>query len=129
MTSSGKYLSSVVWGTAWSPDGRRLGFIEVRLLEPVDPKTPSLFQAVSVLLPEPGQDGPGDATRLYDHSAVVTSSGSGGLSGFLWSPDGTRVAVTVDNDRMLELSADDGSVLARHPATRSSSLVWPARQP
>lgn len=127
-TSSGKYLSTVIWGTTWSPDGSRLGFIEVRLSEPVDPKTPFLFRAISVLLPESGQDGPGDATTLYDHSAVVVSSGSSGLSGFLWSPDGTRVAVTVDNDRMLELSADDGSVLARHPATKSSYLVWPARQ-
>ena len=50
---------------------------------------------------------------------------------FLWSPDGARVAVTVFG-QVLELSADDGSVLAGHPVMEGDvpietlrPLVWP----
>ena len=46
------------------------------------------------------------------------------MSNFLWSPDGRRVAVMVPG-HVLELSADDGSVLARHPSLKSSYAVWP----
>ena len=129
LTPSGNFLSTTIWGTTWSPDGSRLGFIEGRQSEPVDPKIPVLFQAISVVLPAPGQDGPGEATTLYDRSDVVVSSrSSGGLSNFLWSPDGARVAIT-DGGHLIELSADGGSVLGRHPSIKPTYLVWPATQP
>jgi hypothetical protein len=61
-------------------------------------------------------------TRPFDYAA------------FMWAPDGTRVAVRVP-DYVLELSPDDGRVLARHPFECQMSsdvcydLIWPAKQP
>jgi hypothetical protein len=42
-----------------------------------------------------------------------------------WSPDGTRVAVRV-RDGVVEISAEDGRVLARHASNRGNSgwLIW-----
>lgn len=116
-----------IWSLAWSPDGRRLGFIEEQARLANSSEESLSIQAVSLLLPGPGQEGPGTATTLYDYATRPFDRAA-----FLWSPDGTRAAVR-DQDRVLELSAEDGSVLARHPfecSMRSDScslLIWPAR--
>ena len=53
-----------------------------------------------------------------------------------WSPDGTRIAVRTDGRtpdggedplRITEISALDGSVIARHPHN-PGWLIWPARE-
>lgn len=113
----------VSWQVVWSPDGSRLGFIEGR---PTTTDRPSLFKAVSLQLPDPGQSGPGEATTLYDVLATPDSGGEG-LSSFLWSPDGERVGIRVP-EHVLELSAEDGHILAEHPFV-DGLLIWPARQP
>ncbi len=42
-----------------------------------------------------------------------------------WSPDGTRIAARVTYG-VVEISAEDGRVLARHPHSRRTSgwLLW-----
>lgn len=119
----------------WSPDGSRLGFVE----EQWSPRTdrpggwiqgqPTSTRIVSLLLPEPGQE-PGARTTLREFDDWCLCS----RPTFLWSPDGTRVAVIEPNsdidesERVLELSAADGAILAQHPL-EGYPLVWPVRQP
>jgi hypothetical protein len=102
------------------------------------------LRAVSLLLPEPGEEGPGAATTLYEYA---TRSFDG--AAVPWSPDEARVAVRNrthelsttgtrrswrDCDKVLELSAEDWSGLAQHSfecADESSfwsPLIWPARE-
>lgn len=114
-----------IWGAVWSPDGNTLGFIEERL----DPRAPDpgavSIRAVSLPVPEPGLEGPGTVRTLYEYAGSSAWTYAG--SAFLWSPDGTRVAVRVPG-RVLELSAEDGNVLAKHPFLKGL-LIWPARRP
>lgn len=102
---------------SWSPDGGRLGFLEYGVAFEIaqDP-----VRAVSLLLPEPGQDGPGRASTLSRSHGVRY----GITAVFLWAPDGTRVAVRGPG-HVLELSAEDGSILAKHPFI-GGPLCWPA---
>jgi len=116
-------LEASIWGTTWSPDGGALGFVEGHLVQPASGTTPSLFRAVALRLPGAGQDGTGTARTLHELSAVPDSAGAG-LSSFLWSPDGSRVAIRTP-EQVLELSAEDGSVLDEHPFV-DGLLVWPA---
>ena len=110
----------------WSPDGRRLGFIEEHARLGGVEESLSI-QAVSLLLPGSGQEGPGTARTLYDYATRPFD-----FAAFLWSPDGTRAAVR-SSGQVLELSAEDGRVLARHPVECTvesedcSPLIWPAR--
>jgi len=117
----GRYPLAYVWSLAWSPDGSRLGFIEEHARISTYEDSLSI-QAVSLLLPGPGQDGTGDPRTLYDYTRRPYDEAA-----LLWSPDGTRVAVRVPR-HVLELSAEDGSTLARHPLV-GGRPIWPARQP
>ena len=132
LTASGRYLETLGWGTAWSPDGSRLGLIEAHELSKEGRHTRLSMHVFSVRLTGPGQDGPGEATTLYDGSDVDlvtgTSRRKGYLSNLLWSPDGARVAIT-DGGHLIELAADGGGILARQPSIESTYLVWPAAQP
>ena len=110
-----------IWSLTWSPDGNRLGFIEEHARIGTYEDSLSI-QAVSLLLPRPGQDGTGDPRTLYDYTRRPYDEAA-----LLWSPDGTRVAVRVPR-HVLELSAEDGSTLARHPLV-GGRPIWPARQP
>ena len=111
-----------IWSLAWSPDGTKLGFIEEHAALAGGFEESLSIQAVSLLLPGPGQEGPGAATGLYDYATRPHDAAA-----VLWSPDGTRVAVRVPR-QVLELSAEDGSTLARHPLI-GGHPIWPARQP
>lgn len=123
--SSFAYVGSLVW----SPDGKRLGFIEEHELGHRGGRVEQRsIQAVSLLVPEPGQGGLGAARTLYDYTTLPYYHAA-----LVWSPDGARVAVR-SFGQVLELSADDGSVLARHPFVERDDptedlppLVWPAR--
>lgn len=115
-----------VSGLTWSPDGTRVGFIEsFERLSPPMWVTLSI-ELISVGVPDAGAQGPDGATTLYawDPGWARNLDGLDAQEGFAWSPDGTRVAVGAF-DRLLELSADDGTVLARHRAIRGP-LAWPA---
>jgi hypothetical protein len=118
-----------IWSLEWSPDGHRLGFIEEQArLANMSEESLSL-QAVALLLPGPGQQGPGTPRTLYDYGARPFDDAA-----FLWSPDGTRAAVR-DRDQVIEVSAEDGTVLARHSygctmrTGPCSPLIWTAKQP
>ena len=47
------------------------------------------------------------------------------VGGLAWSPDGTRIAVRAWED-VVRISAEDRSVLVRHPQRRGTSgwLIW-----
>lgn len=114
---------------AWHPDGSRLGLTEERSSgHPGSPK--AWTRVVSVLLPEPGDQGPGTATTLHEFDDWCACS----RRTFLWSPDGTRVALLEPSSnldargRVLQLSAVDGKVLDQQPLP-GWPLVWPAKRP
>lgn len=115
-------LDGFISNIAWSPDGSRLGFVQTHTGQPRPRKTP--IRAVSLQLPKPGAEGPGTVRTLYE-DALTLSEWYETSEAFLWSPDGTRVAVRTRR-HVLELSAEDGSVLATHPLIEGW-LIWPAR--
>ncbi|HET7734635.1 MAG TPA: hypothetical protein VFK52_01550 [Nocardioidaceae bacterium] len=118
-----------VSGLGWSPDGSRLGLTETFGARFDNRWMIFAQRVVSLQLPEPGTRGPGRARTLYEHEIDPPTDRSRDLVAFgAWSPDGTRVAVTVP-DQVLEVSADDGSVLAEHPPIDGYFLVWPAGKP
>lgn len=117
---------------AWSPDGSRLGFVEghwnmaAELGRPeseIDEST----KAVSLSVSQAEQGAQDAATTLYEYPKPHPVYDDDAQDVFLWSPDGTRVAIRF-YDQFLELAADDGSFLAEHPFV-GGDLIWPARQP
>lgn len=125
----GREPDAQVSGLVWSPDGRWLGLTET-FGAMFDNRWKIFAQrVVSLQLPDPGTSGPARARTLYEHEIDPPTDRSRDLVAFgAWSPDGTRVAVTVP-DHVLEVSADDGSVRAEHPPIDGYFLVWPARKP
>ena len=118
-----------ITGIAWSPDGSRLGFIESHWNMAAEFGTPesemsASTKALTLVLPEPGQALSSGAGTLYEYPNRPQDAAYDGFTVFLWSPDGTRVAVRL-YDQVLELSAEDGSVLARRPFM-DGLLIWPA---
>jgi hypothetical protein len=133
-TASGseRFPRLALTGIAWSPDGSRLGFVEAhwnmaaefgRPGSEIDEST----KAVSLSVSEAEQGAPEAATTLYEYPKPHPVYDDDAPEVFLWSPDGTRVAIRF-YDQFLELAADDGSVLAEHPFV-GGDLIWPARQP
>lgn len=127
--AGGSQPDAQVSGLGWSPDGSRLGLTETFGAR-FDNRWKIFAQrVVSLQLPDPGTSGPARARTLYEHEIDPPTDRSRDLVAFgAWSPDGTRVAVTVP-DHVLEVSADDGSVRAEHPPIDGYFLVWPARKP
>jgi hypothetical protein len=119
----GNRALTYVWGLIWSPDSSRLGFVEEQAYIGTLEISVSM-RALSLGLPEPGGDGPAVAKTVYD---FASSRPTDSLPWLAWSPDGNRIAVSVAN-AVLELSAEDSSVLAHHPGI-TGVLIWPARQP
>lgn len=138
-----------LWSLVWSPDGRSLGFIEEQARLANHAEESLSLRAVVLELPGPGQAGPGTPRTVHDY-ALRPSDGAA----ILWSPDGTRVAVRDFHpvlkvskvgtqtrryyrqcDRVLELSAEDGSLLGQHSVKCAGAtfswppLIWPARLP
>ena len=138
---------------AWSPDGSRLaiatGWSDIWLMEgegdPLLAYSPSSGRTWSL-----GGWSPDGQSLLVDQYVSQTaadvmvlhlaSDGSPTMTpqdlyrsdrhfdwagNVAWSPDGTRIAVRTQ-DNIAEISAEDGSVLARHPH-RNGWLIWPRR--
>ncbi len=131
-----EYSIAYVSDLAWAPGGSRLAVVaEYTRFEDTGEET-VLRQAVAIDVAEAGEEPAGRPTTLYTYETIqeitrLEEQIAGGS--FLWSPDGTRAAV-LDDDVILELSAADGEVLARHPADRLRRksdvgwLIWPARK-
>ena len=104
---------------AWSPDGQSLLFDR---LIPDGKGGIRVHGADVVVLHWPSDGSPRAITTeaLYRSNRHFDWAGNAA-----WSPDGTRIAVRVRNG-IVEISAADGRVLARHPQTRRTSgwLVW-----
>lgn len=114
--SPGEHPIPHLWSLTWSPDGTRIGVVEKHeIFQNLSYR--SVWQGVMVLpLPPAGQAGASPQTLAeYPLDWRVRQ--------VVWSPDGTRVAVAL-NDRVLELSADDGRELARHPWI-AGTMIWP----
>ena len=135
---------------AWSPDGSRLAIadgVDVWLVEgdgdPQLASSPGRIWNLGGWSPD-GQSLLVDQyVGLYGADVVVLHLASDGLPAMTsqhlyrsdrhfdwagnvaWSPDGTRIAVRTKNS-IVEISAEDGSVLARHQH-RNGWLIWPRR--
>lgn len=107
-----------LWSVTWSPDGGSLGFIEELAYIGASEHAQTRRAAILSLsesgasVPRTMYDYPDE--QVFDEAEIV------------WSPDGTRLALRVPN-QVLELSAEDGQVLERHPMI-AGKLVWLPRQ-
>jgi hypothetical protein len=107
-----------IWSVAWSPDGGSLGFIEEFAYIGRSEVAQSRRAAILTL----SGSGASVPRTLYDYpSSTVYDEAE-----ILWSPDGARVALRVP-DQVLEMSADDGRILDRHPLI-AGKLIWLARE-
>ena len=124
----GNWRAPKIGDLAWSPDGRSLGVVVAP--QPLgDPAWPRL---VVLRLPP---DGSVRADTLYDYASMRPADSYlmqmwyDETFPFAWSPDGTRIAVA-DRSGVVEISADDGQVVARHPGVgvddegHSHDLAW-----
>ena len=139
-----------IWKLAWSPDGSRLAIAtrgDIWLVEgDGDPQLAASPGSIWTL----GGWSPDGQSLLVDQYAGqtaadvvvlhLTAEGSPTMTeqtlyrsdrhfdwagNVAWSPDGTRIAVRTE-DSIVEISAEDGSVLAEHPH-RNGWLIWPTR--
>lgn len=101
-TTGPRYLGDL----AWSPAGDAIGFLESYEFNP------SVYLVIAA------------ADRGKPRQVYWWPSGRDGDQVYVWSPDGTRVAVD-DGRRLLELSTEDGRILARH--RRVPDPIWLAR--
>jgi hypothetical protein len=106
-----------VWSVAWSPDGGRLGFIEEFAYIGQTEESQSIRAATLTL----SASGASEPRTLYEYPSTPYDEAE-----IVWSPDGARVALRVP-DRVLEVSAEDGRILDRHPMI-AGKLIWLARQ-
>jgi hypothetical protein len=107
------------WSWSWSPDGQALLLDVLR----GGPDGTADNPVVLVLhLPPNGTAYPVVAQTLYHSDRSFDWWGN-----VAWSPDGTRVAVRTRR-HITEISAEDGSVSARHPHD-AGWLIWPKDNP
>jgi hypothetical protein len=109
----GCFWGATGWG--WSPDGKTL------LLEVRTRNSPYGAEVVVLRLQPDGAADPVIARTLYHSNRHFDWAGN-----VAWSPDGTRIAVRT-RKHITEISAEDGSVLARHPQIEGW-LIWPAKE-
>lgn len=107
----------------WSPDGQSL--LLEGLLPTRDKRRVRSFGADVVAL---HLSSAGSSPGLTPQVRYRSNRHFDWAGNIAWSPDGTRIAVRV-KDGVVEISAEDGRVLARHPQSRRTSgwLIWPAR--
>jgi hypothetical protein len=108
-----------VWSVTWSPRGDRLAFIEELAYIGGQEVSQSMRAATLTL----SGSGTSAGQVVYDDYPKSTYFEAAEI---LWSPDGARLALRVP-DQVLELSAKDGRILARHPMI-TGKLVWLPRQ-
>jgi WD40 repeat protein len=101
-----------IWNlSGWSPDGQSL------LVDQYAGQ-----HAANVVVLHLATDGSPTMTEQTLYQSDRHFDWAGNLA---WSPDGTRIAVRTSSS-IVEISAEDGSVLARHPHL-NGWLIWPAR--
>ena len=114
----------VLAGLGWSPDG---GSLAVSIATP--PLGRPTWPQLIALRFESGEPVRADVLHVYDD---VVAAGTQLVYEedytrftFAWSPDGTRIAVT-GSGSVIEISADDGRVLARHPGSGGNGVAGDA---
>jgi hypothetical protein len=106
--------SFVMGNPQWSPDGQAL------LLDMFIGQTVGT-DVVVLRLQTIGTGDPVTADTLFHSDRQFDSAGN-----LTWSPDGTRIAVRTRR-HITEISAEDGSVIARHPPL-DGWLIWPEKE-
>jgi Tol biopolymer transport system component len=109
---------------AWSPDGQRL------LVDQMVPRRSGhsfrTYGADVVVLDRSSASSSPAMTAQVLYRSNRHFDWAGNVA---WSPDGTRIAVRT-KDGVVEISAEDGRLLARHPQNRGNSgwLIWLAER-
>ena len=104
-------MPPIIGDLSWSPDGNSLGVVVATRGRPTRP-------TLVVLRLRSGEAVRTDVLHAFDdgqHSlSHLDQLDYEDEFPFAWSPDGTRIAVS-SRDGVAEISAEDGSILARHP--------------
>jgi WD40 repeat protein len=110
---------------AWSPDGRSLAFEALLPSRRRKGWIRSVGSDIVVLHRSPA----GRSPAMTPQTRYRSDRHFDWAGNFAWSPDGTRIAVRTSGS-IAEISAEDGSVLARHPQNRRTSgwLIWLRRE-
>ena len=109
---AGAVWSASGWG--WSPDGQALLLDVLTGMDSAD--------VVVLHLQPAGAADPVKAESLYHSDRNFDWAGN-----VAWSPDGTRIAVRTA-EHIVEISAEDGSVVAEH-RQNPGWLIWPVKDP
>ena len=102
---------SVIGDLSWSPDGNSLGVVVAPRGRPTRPSLVVLRLRSGGAVRSDVLHDYDDAQSSYSHAEQYDY---GDEFPFVWSPDGTRIAVA-SGDGVAEISSEDGSILARHP--------------
>lgn len=106
---------------AWSPDGRTLALLVASDFYTSgysdDPE--QVWPRLVALRMPPNEPVRAETLKVYDDwdpgvTVIEVADDYHIAFPFVWSPDGTRIAVTSEGG-IAEISAEDGEVLARHP--------------
>jgi hypothetical protein len=105
---------------AWSPDGQRL------LVDQLVPRRGrKSFRDAGADVVVLDRSSAGSSPAMTPRVLYRSNRGFDNAGNVAWSPDGTRIAVRTSGG-VVEISTEDGRVLARHPHNRGTSgwLIW-----